>query len=124
MQAVDARVPVLVDGGITMGIDVIKALALGAQMVLLGRPILWGLTVNGQNGVDHILELIKDELETTMKFCGTPTLKDITRDMVVHPAYYMEELLGYQRIAVAVTSESNNRIDKLIRVFEKLLKRG
>lgn len=107
-----------------MGTDVLKALALGAQMVLLGRPILWGLTVNGQEGVDVILQLIKDELENTMKFCGTPTLEDITRDLVVHPAYYLEELFRYQRIGGEVEGESKGRVDKLISGFEELLKRG
>lgn len=95
-EAINGRVPVMVDGGVTLGTDVIKALALGANMVFMGRPILWGLAVNGQEGVESVLEIIRSELETTMMLCGAPTLKHISRDMVVHPSYYVEQLLKYQ----------------------------
>jgi 4-hydroxymandelate oxidase len=62
VKAINGRADVILDGGIRRGADVIKALALGAKAVLLGRPILWGLAVGGELGVAHVLELIHDEL--------------------------------------------------------------
>lgn len=64
------QVPVLVDGGIRRGTDVFKALALGASAVLVGRPVLHGLTTGGANGVAHVLRLLIDELEIAMALCG------------------------------------------------------
>lgn len=88
VDAVDGKVPILIDSGFRLGTDVIKALALGASMVFIGRPIPFGLTVNGEAGVDEVLKLIKEELESAMMFCGTPTIKDITSDIVVHESVY------------------------------------
>lgn len=96
VEAIGGRVPVMVDGGVTLGTDVIKALALGADMVFIGRPIIWGLTVNGQEGIEGVFDIFKRELETTMMLCGTPTLKDIKSDLVAVPSYYVEQLLKYQ----------------------------
>lgn len=78
----------MIDGGITLGTDVVKALACGAEMVFMGRPILWGLAVNGEEGVAHVLQLIKEELESTMIQCRDSALTDIGRDMVVHSSQY------------------------------------
>lgn len=83
-MAVDGRVPLLVDGGFRQGTDVLKALALGANMVFVGRPVLWGLAVNGADGVAEVLRLMKEELITAMTLCGTPTLDRITSDLVAH----------------------------------------
>lgn len=69
----------LVDGGIRRGSDVFKALALGAQSVLVGRPCLYGLAVAGAQGVAHVLRLLRDELEMTMALCGCRDLSTITR---------------------------------------------
>ena len=69
-DAVDGRVPVLIDGGIRRGTDVIKALALGATATLIGRPILWGLAVGGQAGVEAVLGLIHDEVARATALCG------------------------------------------------------
>jgi len=69
---------VLVDGGVRRGTDVVKALALGAKAVLIGRPYLWGLAVNGSEGVQRVVELLRTELEAAMALCGTPTLAAIT----------------------------------------------
>jgi isopentenyl diphosphate isomerase/L-lactate dehydrogenase-like FMN-dependent dehydrogenase len=73
---------VYVDGGVRRGTDVLKALALGARAVLLGRPILWGLAVNGELGVRHIFQLLRAEFELAMALAGCPTTKSITRSLV------------------------------------------
>jgi 4-hydroxymandelate oxidase len=82
VQAVQGRIPVLVDGGIRRGTDVLKALALGADAVMLGRPVLWGLTVDGQAGVSRILQLLIAELDLAMALCGATTVNAIARDLV------------------------------------------
>ncbi len=81
-QAVAGQLDVFVDGGIRRGTDVVKALALGARAVLVGRPVLWGLAAQGAVGVERILSLFREELDLAMALCGTPTLADITRDLV------------------------------------------
>ena len=63
VDAVDGRVPVLVDGGIRRGTDVAKALCLGATAVCIGRPYLWGLAVGGADGVQRVVEMLRTELE-------------------------------------------------------------
>ncbi len=83
VQAVDGRAEVLIDGGIRRGTDVVKALALGARAVLLGRPILWGLAVDGQAGVCRVLDLMRAELDSAMALCGCASLADITPDLVM-----------------------------------------
>jgi len=82
VDAVDGCAEVLVDGGVRRGTSVIKALALGARAVLVGRPALWGLAVGGQAGVEAALGLLRAELMEGMALCGTPDLKSITRDLV------------------------------------------
>ena len=83
VAAVGDRVEVLVDGGIRRGTDVLKALALGAKAALLGRPILWGLAVAGEAGVQHVLELLRDELDLAMALSGCAKLADIDSSLVV-----------------------------------------
>jgi 4-hydroxymandelate oxidase len=80
--AVGGRIPVLVDGGIRRGADVLKALALGARAVLVGRPILWGLALGGEAGVQQVLSILRDELDTAMALCGCTSLADVTDDLV------------------------------------------
>lgn len=75
--------PVLVDGGIRRGTDVLKALALGADAVLVGRPLLWGLANAGAAGAAHVLRLLRDELEAAMALTGCRTLADITPEVLV-----------------------------------------
>ncbi|KAG5248790.1 hypothetical protein OIU76_004522 [Salix suchowensis] len=82
VQAVGRKVPVLLDGGIRRGTDVFKALALGAQAVLVGRPVIYGLAAKGEAGVRKVMHMLKDELELTMALAGCPTLKDISRSHV------------------------------------------
>jgi 4-hydroxymandelate oxidase len=82
VESVAGRVPVLIDGGIRRGTDILKALALGAKAVLLGRPILWGLAVNGEAGVSHVLEIINSELDVAMALTGCPSLYHIDKSLL------------------------------------------
>lgn len=82
VKAVNGRCEVYVDGGIRRGTDILKALALGAKAVLVGRPILWGLAVDGEAGVRTILQILQDELELAMALAGRPTLDRIDRSLV------------------------------------------
>ncbi len=82
VEAVAGRCEVYVDGGIRRGTDILKALALGARAVLVGRPVLWGLAVNGPEGAYHVLELLRKELELAMALSGRPTLDSIDRTLV------------------------------------------
>jgi 4-hydroxymandelate oxidase len=81
-QAVGTRAEILVDGGIRRGSDILKALALGARAVLIGRPYLWALAVAGQPGVEHLFQLLRDELDLDMALAGRPTIASIDRSLV------------------------------------------
>ena len=81
-QAVQGALPLLVDGGIRRGTDVLKALALGASAVLLGRPAIYGLANAGAAGVAHVLRLLRDELEIAMALTGCATLADASRALL------------------------------------------
>jgi 4-hydroxymandelate oxidase len=85
-DAVGGQVELLVDGGVRRGTDVLKALALGARAVLLGRAVLWGLAVDGETGVTSVLEMLRRELDLAMALAGCPSIADVTRDLVVRPA--------------------------------------
>jgi 4-hydroxymandelate oxidase len=76
------RMPVLMDGGIRRGGDVLKALARGADAVLIGRPYLYGLAVNGSDGVQHIVEILRREFETAMALTGRTTIAQIDRTVL------------------------------------------
>ncbi len=78
LEAVAGRVPVILDGGIRRGTDVVMALALGAAAVGIGRPVIWGLAVNGEEGVGSVLDLLTAELEMAMALCGAATIADLT----------------------------------------------
>jgi isopentenyl diphosphate isomerase/L-lactate dehydrogenase-like FMN-dependent dehydrogenase len=79
VEAVDGRVEVLLDGGVRRGADVLKALALGARAVLIGRAMLWGLAVGGEEGVTHVLELFRSEIELGLSLLGCPSPADVSR---------------------------------------------
>ncbi len=81
-DALAERIEVLVDGGIRRGTDVLKALALGASAVLVGRPILWGLAVGGERGVARVLALLRAELDQAMALCGCRSVAEITKDLL------------------------------------------
>lgn len=72
----------LLDGGIRRGTDILKALALGAHAVLIGRPVLWGLAAGGQAGVEHALSLLRTELDLAMALAGCATIEDIRADLI------------------------------------------
>jgi 4-hydroxymandelate oxidase len=74
---------VIVDGGIRRGTDVVKALALGAKMVMIGRPVLWGLAVDGEAGAHSVLELLRREIDTTLALVGCPRASDLNADYLV-----------------------------------------
>merc|ERR1719231_906848 len=74
---------VLVDGGFRRGSDLFKALALGAKAVGLGRPTLVGMAAYGEEGVEKVVQIFKEELEMHMRLMGTPTIADMSRDMVI-----------------------------------------
>jgi 4-hydroxymandelate oxidase len=78
VRAVAGRAPVLMDGGIRRGTDVFKALAIGAQAVLIGRGYLWGLAADGEAGVSRVLDMLQKELELAMALAGCPTVAAIT----------------------------------------------
>lgn len=81
-DAVGGRAEVYVDGGIRTGADVVKALALGARAVLVGRPVVWGLAVDGEDGVVDVLDTLTRDLTRVMAFCGASTLSEISADLV------------------------------------------
>jgi len=82
VESVDGRAAVWVDGGVRSGVDALIALALGADAVLVGRPVLWGLTLGGADGVREVLQLLNSQLDEAMALVGAPSLPDITRDLV------------------------------------------
>ncbi len=82
VEAVGGRVPVLMDGGVRDGVDVVIAMALGAAAVLVGRPTAWGLAVDGQAGVEAVLGFLRDGFVNAMANAGCRTVADIRRDLV------------------------------------------
>ena len=83
LRAVRGRIPVWVDGGVRRGQDVVKALALGAHGVLIGRAMVYGATATGEAGAQRALAILKDELIRTMSLCGTPSLSDIRAELLM-----------------------------------------
>ena len=82
VEAAGGQIPVLVDGGFRRGTDVYKALALGARAVGIGRPYIYGLAAFGQQGVERVLDILRAELDLTMRQCGTPAIAQITRTSI------------------------------------------
>ena len=84
VEAAGNRLTILADGGVRRGTDMLKLLALGAQAVLIGRPVQWGLAVNGQAGVKSVLDLLRTEFDIAMALAGCASVSTITHDLVVH----------------------------------------
>lgn len=87
VAAVAGRIPVVLDGGVRRGTDAVKALALGASAVGIGRPVMWALAEGGEKGVRRLLELLREELDDTMALCGAAGLADLTPELVRVPAW-------------------------------------
>lgn len=85
VAAVNGKIPVLMDGGIRRGTDILKALALGAKAILIGRPYVWGLAAFGQVGVQRVVELLRAELVLSMGLAGKPNMASIDRSLVRLP---------------------------------------
>ncbi len=83
IAAVEGRVPVLIDGGLRRGGDVVRALALGATACLIGRPQLWGLAVAGEAGVVHVLDIYRREIDRAMGLCGVTSLSGLGPDLIL-----------------------------------------
>ena len=83
VAAVAGAAEVYVDGGVRHGVDVLRALALGARAVLVGRPVVYGLAVGGADGVRAVLDELRDELARAMALCGVTSVAGIDRDLVV-----------------------------------------
>lgn len=81
---VSGRMPIILDSGIRRGTDILKALALGADAISIGRPFVWGLAAFGQPGVEAVLRMLTDELVTAMKMCGVTSLAQIDRSLVTY----------------------------------------
>jgi len=82
VDAVAGKIPVLLDGGVRRGGDVVKALALGATACLIGRPHLWGAAVAGEQGVARVLEIYRSEIDRVMALCGWDSLDQIDRSVL------------------------------------------
>jgi heme/flavin dehydrogenase (mycofactocin system) len=91
-EAVGDQVEVLLDGGIRRGSDVVKALALGAKAVMIGRAYLWGLAANGQAGVENVLDILRNGIDSTLLGLGKSSVHDLTPDDVIVPPGFARRL--------------------------------
>ena len=82
IEAAGSNMPVLIDSGFRRGTDIVKALAMGAKAVGIGRPALWGLGAFGQEGVERVLELLRTEMRTAMQQVGAPSIQHLKPEMV------------------------------------------
>lgn len=81
-EAVAGRAAVLVDGGVRRGTDIVKAIARGADAVLVGRPLLWGLAVDGEAGAAGVLRILREEFELAMALCGCKSVDAIDESLL------------------------------------------
>jgi pre-mycofactocin synthase len=91
-EAVGGQVEVLLDGGIRRGSDVVKALALGARAVMIGRAYLWGLAANGQAGVENVLDILRNGVDSALLGLGKASVRDLGRDDVIIPPGFARSL--------------------------------
>jgi isopentenyl diphosphate isomerase/L-lactate dehydrogenase-like FMN-dependent dehydrogenase len=99
-EAVGDQIEVLLDGGVRRGGDVVKALALGAKAVMLGRAYLWGLAANGQAGVENVLDLMRNGIDSALLGLGKSSIHDLTPDDVIVPPGFT------RRLGIAAQSEA------------------
>jgi heme/flavin dehydrogenase (mycofactocin system) len=92
VDAVGDQIEVLLDGGVRRGSDVVKALALGARAVMIGRAYLWGLAVNGQAGVENVLDVLRGGIDSTLLGLGRRSVRELSRDDVVAPPDFFKRL--------------------------------
>ena len=85
VDATNGRAEVYVDSGVRRGSDVLKALALGASAVAIGRPLYWGLAVDGANGVHGVLELLREEVDRAMAYCGQMSVDQLEPALINIP---------------------------------------
>ncbi len=93
-QAVGGQVEVLLDGGIRRGNDVVKAIALGARAVMIGRAYLWGLAANGQQGVENVLDILRNGIDSALLGLGCSSLADLSEANLVIPPGFTRTLGG------------------------------
>jgi L-lactate dehydrogenase (cytochrome)/glycolate oxidase len=86
------QVEVLLDGGVRRGSDVVKAVALGARAVMIGRAYLWGLAANGQPGAENVLDILRAGIDSTLRALGRSSIHDVTPDDVVMPEGFTRTL--------------------------------
>ena len=79
---VKEKTEIIIDGGVRKGVDILKALALGAKGVMIGRPIIWGLAVNGEEGVSKVIHILKEELSLAMSLSGCSSIDQINKDII------------------------------------------
>ena len=91
-DAVGSQIEVLLDGGVRRGSDVVKALALGAKGVMIGRAYLWGLSAGGQAGVENVLDVIRGGIDSTLLGLGKSNINELSRDDVVAPEGFFRKL--------------------------------
>ncbi|MFM8867303.1 MAG: alpha-hydroxy-acid oxidizing protein, partial [Ilumatobacteraceae bacterium] len=92
VDAVGGQIDVVMDGGVRRGSDVVKALAVGAKTVMIGRAYLWGLAANGQAGVENVLDVIRGGMDSTLLALGKSSVRELTRDDVVAPSDFYRSL--------------------------------
>jgi pre-mycofactocin synthase len=93
-DAVGSQTEVLLDGGVRRGSDVVKALALGARAVMIGRAYLWGLAANGQAGVENVLDILRNGVDSALLALGKSSVHDLTREDVIVPVGFSRSLGG------------------------------
>jgi L-lactate dehydrogenase (cytochrome)/glycolate oxidase len=94
VDAVGDQIEVVLDGGVRRGSDVVKALALGARAVMIGRAYLWGLAANGQAGVENVLDVLRSGIDSTLLALGKASITELNRDDVIAPADFFRRLGG------------------------------
>jgi L-lactate dehydrogenase (cytochrome)/glycolate oxidase len=92
VDAVGSQIEVVLDGGVRRGSDVVKALALGARAVMIGRAYLWGLAANGQPGVENVLDVLRSGIDSTLMAIGKSDISQLNRDDVVAPDGFFRTL--------------------------------